>query len=74
MPEVEELAREGAEKVAVLVQTTQKRSLFDAVVAACSSTAVAMVFWKSEIRPMISEIWPMASTAPRSSRGLRLLA
>lgn len=34
------------------------------VVAVCSSTALAMVSWKSLIDPMISPIRPIASTAP----------
>src|SRR5438270_741300 len=37
------------------------------VVAVCSSTALAMVSWKSLIEPMISLIRPIASTAPEVS-------
>ena len=37
------------------------------VVAVCSSTALAMVSWKSLIEPMISLIRPMAPTAPAVS-------
>ena len=38
-----------------------------AVVAVCSSTAAAMVAWKSLISPMTVEIWLIASTAPAVS-------
>ncbi len=45
--------------------------LISFVVAVCSSTAVAMVFWMSLICPMIELIWPMAArrrAPPRWSR------
>ena len=42
--------------------------LISLVVAVCSSTALAMVFWMSLIWLMIVPIWPMASTAPLVSR------
>ena len=38
--------------------------LISLVVAVCSSTALAIVFWMSLIWLMILPIWPMASTAP----------
>src|SRR6516165_8143447 len=38
--------------------------LISPVVAVCSSTALAMVFWISLIWLMILPIWAMASTAP----------
>ena len=38
--------------------------LISSVVAVCSSTALAMVFWMSLIWLMILPIWAIASTAP----------
>jgi hypothetical protein len=41
--------------------------LISLVVAVCSSTALAMVFWRSLIWLMMALIWAMAETAPRVS-------